>query len=176
MSIENGGDKALPNISENVVGQEPVAIEHNLSGNNTKTGRKKRPRVEHAVSESESSDSSSSESSSDSDTGSKACEPLTKRKRFEASAEEAQFQWKLPKGMASYANKHLQKFVPEKDLRDSILTFSPVPSNIDGPKKLDEFFKELLDEKKKKTELFWDSSLQKIQQKMVNVFDSLSMV
>lgn len=176
MSIENGGDKALPNISENVVGQEPVAIEQNLSGNNTKTGRKKRPRVEHAVSESESSDSSSSESSSDSDTGSKACEPLTKRKRFEASAEEAQFQWKLPKGMASYANKHLQKFVPEKDLRDSILTFSPVPSNIDGPKKLDEFFKELLDEKKKKTELFWDSSLEKIQQKTVNVFGPLSKV
>ena len=172
MSVENNRDKDLPNQSTEVVGSKPDANERILSGSRSKTGRKKRPHVDHETSDEEDSSSSSRESSSESDSS----EPKAKRKRFEPCAEEAHFQWKLPAGMASYANKHLQKFVPERDLRDSILTANPVPSNIGGPKKLDEFFRELLDEQKKKTELFWDSSLEKIQQKIVNVLGPLSKV
>eukprot|EP00112_Aurelia_sp_Birch-Aquarium-sp1_P019803 Seg4970.3 transcript_id=Seg4970.3/GoldUCD/mRNA.D3Y31 product="hypothetical protein" protein_id=Seg4970.3/GoldUCD/D3Y31 len=78
--------------------------------------------------------------------------------------------------MADYANKYLKNFVPEKDVKDSILTTSPVPSNIQGPKKLDDFFKELLEEKKKRSELFWDSNLERMQQKTLNVFGPLSKV
>ena len=172
MSMENNQDKDLPNESTEVAGNKPDANERILAGSRSKRGRKKRPHVDHETSDEEGSSNSSRESSSESDS----FEPTTKRKRFEPCAEEAQFQWKLPTGMASYANKHLQKFVPERDLRDSILTANPVPSNISGPKKLDEFFRELLDEQKKKTELFWDSSLEKIQLKIVNVLGPLSKV
>ena len=91
-------------------------------------------------------------------------------------AEEAQYNWDSPTGMADYANKYLKNFVPEKDIKDSILTTSPVPANIQGPKKLDDLFKELLEEKKKETELFWDSNLERIQQKTLHVFGPLSKV
>lgn len=76
--------------------------------------------------------------------------------------------------MASYANKYFKKFVPEKNLNESILTSSPIPLNIHGPKKLDEFFKELLEDQRKKTELYWDTSLEDIQQKVVQVLGPLA--
>lgn len=184
MSRESEND--LPAHTESRVGQEPDAIEQNLSGSSSKSTKRKRkvePRGNHEASESssESSENSDSEDSDDSeneDSSSKlpANEPPYKRKRFEALAEEAQYNWDLPAGMADYANKYLKNFVPEKDVKDSILTTSPVPSNIQGPKKLDDFFKELLEEKKKRSELFWDSNLERMQQKTLNVFGPLSKV
>ena len=139
------------------------------------------PRGNHEASEGSSESSENDDSEDSDDSGSEHSssklstkEPPGKRKRFEALAEEAQYNWDLPTGMADYANKYLTNFVPEKDIKDSILTTSPVPANIQGPKKLDDLFKELLEEKKKKTELFWDSNLERIQQKTLHVFDPLS--
>ena len=114
MSIENNRDKDLPNQSTELAGNKPDANERISSGSRSKTGRKKRPHVDHETSDEEGSSSSSRESSSESDSS----EPKTKRKRFEPCAEEAHFHWKLPAGTASYPSKHLQKFVPERDLRD----------------------------------------------------------
>ena len=36
--------------------------------------------------------------------------------RFKIVTEDEKFKWKLPKGMASYANKVFEKFIPEGDL------------------------------------------------------------
>ena len=51
--------------------------------------------------------------------------------------------------MASYANKYFEEFIPEGDLKEAILTQSPVPENMDTVKKLDDFLKDLLKERKK---------------------------
>ena len=48
--------------------------------------------------------------------------------------------------MAKYANSHFNQYVQERDLKESILTKNPVPSNITGVKKLDEFMPHLLKE------------------------------
>ena len=59
--------------------------------------------------------------------------------RFKIVTEDEKFKWKLPKGMASYANKYFEEFIPEGDLKEAILTQSPVPENLDTVKKLRSF-------------------------------------
>ena len=49
--------------------------------------------------------------------------------------------------MSSYANKYFEEFIPERDLKEAILTQSPVPENMDTVKKLDDFLKDLLKRK-----------------------------
>ena len=41
--------------------------------------------------------------------------------RFKIVTEDEKFKWKLPKGMASYANKYFEEFIPEGDLKEAIL-------------------------------------------------------
>ena len=147
MNTEAERDKDLPAHTDSRIGQKPDASGQNLSGPSSKTSKRKRkvePRGSHE-SEAESSDNDDSKDSDDSDSEGSlshlpANEPPSKRKRFQALSEEAQFIWDLPAGMADYANKYLKNFVPEKDIKDSILTTNPVPSSIQGPKKLDDFF------------------------------------
>ena len=62
-----------------------------------------------------------------------------KRQRCEALADEEQHEWELPDKVAFYANKYLQKFVQDKNLKDSLLNENPVPTNITKPRKLDEY-------------------------------------
>ena len=54
--------------------------------------------------------------------------------------------------MASYVNKYFEEFIPEGHLKEAILTQSPVPENLDTVKKLNDFLKDLLKEKKKSYE------------------------
>ena len=67
-------------------------------------------------------------------------------------------------------------FVPNQDLKDSILSDYPVSSNINKPKILDDFFKELLEEKKKNLELGVDEIMEKAQQEALNIMGPLSKV
>ena len=87
---------------------------------------------------------------------------MFKRQRCEALAEKEQHEWELPDELASYANKYFQKFVHKKNLKDSILNENPVPTNITKPRKLDEYYKELLEENRAKRELTLDGTLEKI--------------
>ena len=50
--------------------------------------------------------------------------------RFKIVTEDGKFKWKLPKGMTSYANKYFKGFNPEGDLKEAILTQSPVSENM----------------------------------------------
>ena len=63
-----------------------------------------------------------------------------------------QQEWEPPGDLASYANKYLQKFVLDKNVKDSILNESLAPTNITMPWKLDEYYKELLEENRAKRE------------------------
>ena len=69
-----------------------------------------------------------------------------KRQRCEALADEEQHEWELPDELTSYANKYLEKFVQDKNLKDSILNENLVSTNITKPRNLDEYHKELLKE------------------------------
>ena len=64
--------------------------------------------------------------------------------------------------MASYANKYFEEFIPEGDLKEAILTQSPLPENMDTVKKLDNF---LLKEKKKTNEQNLENIFEKLQNK-----------
>ena len=49
--------------------------------------------------------------------------------------------------MAKYANKCMGISAPDQDLKDSIFLENSVPSNLDQPKGMDDFFKELKEKK-----------------------------
>ena len=68
---------------------------------------------------------------------------------FKTVTGDEKFKWKLPEGIATYANKYFEEFIPEGDLKEVILMQSPLPENMDTVKKLDDFLKDLSKEKKK---------------------------
>ena len=93
-------------------------------------------------------------------------------KRFTVVSSDDQHKWNLPQDMAEYANEHMQTFIPEKDVSESIMLPNPVPSNIDTPQKVDDFLVSLMT----KNEIAQDASFEKIQQKITNIFGPLSKV
>ena len=68
----------------------------------------------------------------------------------------------------------MQKFVKDKNLKESILNENPVLTNITKQRKLDEYYKELLEENCAKRELALDCILEKIQSKTLNIMEPLS--
>ena len=76
--------------------------------------------------------------------------------------------------MASYAHKYFEEFIPEEDLKEAILTQSPVPENMDTVKKLDDFIKDLLREKKKTNEQNLENIFEKLQNKTRDVVGLLA--
>ena len=58
-------------------------------------------------------------------------------KRFNILNQDNQFKWVLPDDVAKYVNFHFNKYVQERDLKESILTKNPVPSNNTEVKKLE---------------------------------------
>ena len=70
---------------------------------------------------------------------------LFKRILFEAILEEAQNNWEVPDEMEKYAKKYFEKYVSDKELKDSITLNSPVPTNLPKAKIMDDYFVELLE-------------------------------
>ena len=97
-----------------------------------------------------------------------------KRQRFEALAEEEQHEWQLPDELVRYSNKYFEKFVQEKSLKDSVLLENPVPTNVTELRKLDGYFKELLEEKNRRKELSLDTNFEKLQSKTRSIMGPLS--
>ena len=50
--------------------------------------------------------------------------------------------------MARYKNYHFSKLMPEKDLQESILFENPASLNLDPPRKMNEFMRDLIFEKR----------------------------
>ena len=46
---------------------------------------------------------------------------------------------RVPGEMADYANPQFECFIPEKDVEEILLILQPVPENVRGVKKLDDF-------------------------------------
>ena len=76
--------------------------------------------------------------------------------------------------MANYANKYFEEYLPEDSLKEVILCQNPVPDNLDNVKKLDDFLRDILKEKRKTNKQNIENVLEKLQRKTVDVMGPLS--
>ena len=75
--------------------------------------------------------------------------------------------------MAKYANKQFEEYVPDNSLKEAKLCQNPVPDNLDNVK-LDDFFRDILKEKRKTNEQNTENILEKFHRKTVDVMGPLS--
>ena len=77
--------------------------------------------------------------------------------------------------MAKYAKKYFDKYVSNKELKDSVTLNSPVPTNLPKARTMDDYFVELLEEdQKKKKEIALDDNFTKLQIKILTIMGLLS--
>ena len=95
---------------------------------------------------------------------------------FHVQTEEEKHEYNLPKKLLKYADHYLKKFIPDKELKDSILTENPVPKNFMKVPSLDVFIRDTMKEERRNHELTMDSVLEKVQGKTRDVFSPLSRV
>ena len=70
--------------------------------------------------------------------------------------------------MAKYAKKYFEKYVIDKELKDSITLNSPVPTNLPKAKNMDDYFVELLEDQRKKREIALDDTFKEVTVKNTN--------
>ena len=92
--------------------------------------------------------------------------------RLQVVNQEAQFKWELLDTAAEYTNDHLNIFIQEKDVKESILKTIPVPSNLQEVRRMDEFMVQLLKEKLQKI-LLHQGAIYEIIQKSMGVMGPL---
>jgi len=80
----------------------------------------------------------------------------------------------LPANLLEYLNKYLTVKVPEKDVKDKILSTNPVPTNIKNASDLDSYIKELLVENRKTLTLHLEKVLMSTQEKIMDILGPLS--
>ena len=79
--------------------------------------------------------------------------------------------------MAKYTNDYFNKYILEKDLQERILAEKPVPLNLSPSRKMDEFMRNMIFEKRAGSlEVAAHSNLVKLQQKLLDVMGPLSNV
>ena len=61
--------------------------------------------------------------------------------------------------MASSANDNSENYIPEKDVKETILIKTPRTENLDLFNKLDDYLQELLKQKKRSQDIAIDNSL-----------------
>ena len=86
--------------------------------------------------------------------------------RLQVVNQEAQFKWELLDTTAEYTNDHLNIFIQEKDVKESILKTILVPSNLQEVRRMDEFMVQLLKEKLQKILLHQGAIYEIIQKRM----------
>ena len=85
-------------------------------------------------------------------------------KRFCAVPKNDGFMWVHPENIGTYTNDHFNKFLPEKDLQESILDENQVSLNLHPPRKMHEFIRDLIFEKRAASlEVAANSNLLKLQ-------------
>ena len=76
--------------------------------------------------------------------------------------------------MANYTNKYFKEYLPEDSLKEATLCQNSVPDNLDNVRKLDNFLRDILKEKRKTNEQNFKNVLEKLQRKTVDVTGPLS--
>ena len=95
-------------------------------------------------------------------------------KRFKVTVEGEDSKWSLPTSLEEYLKENFEKFIPEKNIKESILAHHPKPENMVPGRKLDCYLQDLLKDKKKSQELVIDATLEKIQSKTDDIMGPLS--
>ena len=95
-------------------------------------------------------------------------------KRFKVTVEGEDSKWSLPTSLEEYLKENFEKFIPEKNIKESILAHHPKPENMVPGRKLDCYLQDLLKDKKKSQELAIDATLEKIQSKTDDIMGPLS--
>ena len=97
-------------------------------------------------------------------------------KRFQTCSSQSQYKWSLSEDMLSYVLKQFHSFIPDAELKDSILKWNHIPSNVPPPAPLDDFLRGILEENHKYLQMQEDKLLQKMQQKVLNALGPLSKI
>ena len=84
--------------------------------------------------------------------------------RFRVVYQENQFKWELSDAMTVYVNEHLNIFIQEKNMKESILKTIPVPSNVQEVRH-GSIYGTILKEKRQKTLLRQNAIYEKVQRK-----------
>ena len=71
-----------------------------------------------------------------------------KKIRFEVIPGEAQNNWEVTDGITKFAKKYFEKYVSDKELKNSMTLNSPVLRNVSKAKTMDEYFVKLLEHQK----------------------------
>ena len=79
----------------------------------------------------------------------------------------------MSEGIASYVNQNFEKYISEKSLKEGILNQNPRQENLVQAKKLDDYLQTLMKEKKKSNESQFDTLLEKVQNKNLDVMGPL---
>ena len=143
---------------------EKIQVLHQLTLLHQQKRKKKAKRQRHHQ-----PTSSSSWTASDSST-----DEESHHHRFKIITENEKFKWKLPKTMANYANKYFEEYSWEDSLKETILCQNPVPDNLDNFEELDNFLRDILNEKRRINEQNIENVLEKLQRKTVDMMGSLS--
>ena len=80
----------------------------------------------------------------------------------------------MPSGQTTYVHRYIGTHISPKDIKEKILSVTPVPSNIKYSQKLNEHIKVLLIESKKKNTLNQEKVLKGIQDQVVTILVPLS--
>ena len=99
--------------------------------------------------------------------------PTPETSQLRVVNQEDQFKWELSENMAKYASNHLNIFIQEKDLKESVLKTIPVPSNLQEVRRMDEFMAHLLKEKLQKILLHQDAVFEEMQRKNIDIMGPL---
>ena len=92
-------------------------------------------------------------------------------KRIRIITNEEAYKWSLPQDMGSCANDNSEKYIPEKDFKEVIKT--PRPENLDAVKKLDDYLQQLLKQKKRPQDIVIGNTLEKVQDKVLDIMGPL---
>jgi len=82
-----------------------------------------------------------------------------------------EYKWSLPESMAEYVKENFENFIPEKNVKEAVLVPNPRPDNLVPAK---EFLSDLMKERKKYTELALEATLEKVQNKNLDVMGPLT--
>ena len=95
-------------------------------------------------------------------------------KRFKVGTEGEDRRWQLPESLLEFIENNFEKYIPDKDLKESVMVPNPKPENMASVRKLDCYLQELMKDKKKSQELSLDATFEKFQDKINNIMGPLS--
>lgn len=97
-----------------------------------------------------------------------------KIQRFELEDGKDENSFELPEGMQEYVHKYMGLKIPDKELKEKVLSINPIPKNVKKTEELDSYIKELLVEHNKHMTMHVEKLLKTAQEKVQCILGPLS--